>query len=146
MAFHVSQAIWTPDNEEIEKWTLKSSPLRPSLYCWTELQYQANGPFDKWLKTVETCRTNVKCCENPRGIGNIIIRDFPTPDFGSAVVNKNFQSATGNQRECEDKQFAAKAVKADKLAKADQMAAKERANNSYLILTYIGKLSSCHLT
>ena len=105
-AFHVSQAIWTPDQEGkvIEKWTIKSSPPRPSLYRWTEDQYRANGPFDKWLKTVETCRSNVKCCENPRGIGNIIIRDFPTPEFGAAVVNKNFLLSTGDQSKCEYEQ------------------------------------------
>ena len=103
-AFHVSQAIWTPD---LEEWKLNSSPPSPSLYNWTEFQYQAYGPFDKWLKTVETCRTNVKCCENPRGIGNIIMRDFPTPDFGNAVVNKNFLFATGDQRDCEEAQAVA---------------------------------------
>ena len=110
LAFHVSQAVWTPNKEVIEKWTLNSSPAKPSLYRWTELQYQPNGPFDKWLKTVETCRSNyessqyanVKCCENPSGIGNIIIRDFPTPEFGSAVINKNFIPVSGDQRECED--------------------------------------------
>ena len=136
-AFHVSQAVWTPNEEVIEKWTLNSSPARPSLYRWTENQYQANGPFDNWLKTVETCRTSVKCCENPRGIGNIIIRDFPTPDFGSAVVNKNFLFATGNQRKCEDEQLLlAKVAKADELVKADEVATKERENNSNLTLTY----------
>ena len=101
LAFHVSQAVWTPTEEVIKKWT----PARPSLYHWTADQYKPNGPFDQWLKTVETCKTNVKCCENPRGIGNIIIRDFPTPDFGAAVVNKNFQVATGDQRKCEDEQL-----------------------------------------
>ena len=108
-AFHVSPAIWTPDEEGkvIKKWTLESSPAKPSLYRWTEDQYKENGPFDKWLKTVETCRTNVKCCENPRGIGNIIMRDFPTPDFGNAVVNKNFLFATGDQRDCEEAQAVA---------------------------------------
>ena len=113
LAFHVSQAVWTPD---LEKWKMISSPPRSSLYRWTELQYQANGPFDKWLKTVETCRTNVKCCENPRGIGNIVIRDFPTPDFGSIVVNKNFQYATRNQRKCEENLMC-------------EIATKERENN-----------------
>ena len=46
-----------------------------------------------WLKTVETCKTDLKCCENPGGVGNIILRDFPTTKFGSQVVNKNFQYA-----------------------------------------------------
>ena len=78
---------------------------RKSLYHWTEDQYKPGGPFDQWLKTVETCRTNVKCCENPSGIGNIIMRDFPTPAFGAAVVQKNFQVALGKQRVCEDKQI-----------------------------------------
>ena len=101
LAFHVSQAIWTPDEDVLAKWTLSSSPAKPSLYRWTELQYQPNGPFDKWLKTVETCRSTVKCCENPRGIANIIIRDFPTPEFGSAVIKKNFIPVSGDQRLCE---------------------------------------------
>ena len=102
-AFHVSQAVFTPD---IDEWKLNNSPPNPSRYDWTEVQYQPNGPFDQWLKTVETCRTNVKCCENPRGIGNIILRDFPTPEFGAQVVNKNFQSAVGAQFECENEQGA----------------------------------------
>ena len=101
LAFHVSQAIWTPDENVLDKWTLNSSPAKPSLYRWTELQYQTNGPFYKWLKTFETCRSTVKCCENPSGIGNIIIRDFPTPEFGSAVISKNFKPVSGNQRVCE---------------------------------------------
>ena len=96
-AFHVSQAIWTPD---LEEWKLNSSPPSPSLYRWTELQYEPNGPFDQWLKTVETCKTDLKCCENPGGVGNIILRDFPTPEFGSQVVNKNFQYAIESQRRC----------------------------------------------
>ena len=103
-AFHVSQAIWTPD---LEEWKLNSSPPSPSLYDWTEVQYQPNGPFDRWLKTVETCNSSLKCCENPRGVGNIIMRDFPTPDFAAAVVNKNFQLAIGTQLECEKEQGAA---------------------------------------
>ena len=47
------------------------------------------------------------------------MRDFPTPDFGSAVVNKNFLFATGNQRKCEDEQLA-----------ADENATKERESNT----------------
>ena len=34
------------------------------------------------------------------------MRDFPTPEFGNAVVNKNFQLATGNEAECEEKEIA----------------------------------------
>ena len=103
-AFHVSQAIWTPD---LEEWKLNSSPPSPSLYHWTEAQYQPNGEFDRWLKEVIVCNSNVKCCENPQDIGNIIMRDFPTPDFAAAVVNKNFQLAIGTQLECEKEQGAA---------------------------------------
>ena len=125
-SFHVSQAVWTPDEKQIKKWTFGSFPRKPSLYRWTEHQYQAYGPFDKWLGTVETCKTNVKCCENPSGIGNIIMRDFPTPRFGSAVVNKNFQFATGKQRTCEDKQIAEAKAEAERQKKAAEKEAKVR--------------------
>ena len=104
--FHVSQAIWTPDEKAIAKYTfLNVGNRKPSLYHWTADQYRSNGPFDKWLKTVETCRTRLTCC-SASNFGNIIMRDFPTPDFGLAVVNKNFQSARGDQFECNEREAA----------------------------------------
>ena len=63
-------------------------------------QYAVGGPFDKWLKTIKTCVSRLSCCLS-EGYANIIQRDFPTKSFTSAVINKNFQSPSGDQLTCE---------------------------------------------
>ena len=63
-------------------------------------QYKAGGPFDKWLKTVKTCRSRAKCCQR-RAYGNIIVRDFATVPFTSSVINKNFMEPSGDELQCE---------------------------------------------
>ena len=63
-------------------------------------QYAVGGAFDKWLKTVKTCRSRLSCCPTA-GNGNIIVRDFPTRSFTSSVVNKNFKNPSGDELKCE---------------------------------------------
>ena len=99
--FHVSQAVFTPDEAAIG--TNSLFLFRPSLFQWTERQYTEDGPFDKWLRDVKTCRTRTKCC-GPSGFSNIIIRDFPSRAYASNVVAKNYKSsstASGSEGQCE---------------------------------------------
>ena len=63
-------------------------------------QYAAGGPFDKWLKSVKTCRSRTKCCPGP-GYGNVIVRDFATLPFTSSVINKNFMGPSGSELKCD---------------------------------------------
>ena len=63
-------------------------------------QYEAGGPFEKWLRTVKTCRSRIECCP-VAGYGNIIIRDFVDRPFILNVVNKNFASPSGDELQCE---------------------------------------------
>ena len=109
---------------------------RPSLFQWTKRQYKVMGPFDKWLRSVKTCRTIEDCC-GPSGFSNIIIRDFPTRAFTSNVIAKNYQlslTASGFEGQCYrfQKQKAEAAQKAKELAekieanKAAEKAEKER--------------------
>ena len=95
----MASAIFTPDTDAIFKNMLFKS--RPSLYHWTKDQYKQGGHFDKWLKTVKTCKSRKQCCKGLRGYANIVIRDFPTVAFGAAVVNKNFNWADGGELDCE---------------------------------------------
>ena len=98
--FHVSQAVFTPTFGIMSTETLFMG--RPSLYQWTRRQYVQNGPFDKWLRSVKTCRTTADCC-GPSGFSNIIIRDFPTRAFTSNVIAKNYQvslTAFGSEGQC----------------------------------------------
>ena len=107
--FHISQAVFTPNTTEIVKNTLKL--FRPSLYQWTRRQYIEDGPFDKWLKSVRTCRTRTICC-GPSGFSNIIIRDFPDRAYVSKVVGKNYRralTASGLEGNCERKEVRAEA-------------------------------------
>ena len=98
--FFISQAIWTPDGKAIAKHTLNIADPKPNLYRWTESQYTSGGPFDKWLRTVQTCYTRLACC-SVSGFANIIMRDFPTPESSSAIVSKNFKGPVGAQGDCE---------------------------------------------
>ena len=101
--FYVSQAVWTPDEKAIALYQLNPLDKRPSLFHWTAYQYKSNGPFDNWLKTVNTCKTRFACCSKISGLYNIIMRDFPTPEFSSSVVNKNFvsSSSTSDEFKCD---------------------------------------------
>ena len=130
--FHVSQAIWTPDSEGkvIVKWSLNFGNQKPNLYRWTETQYQNGGPFDEWLRTVNTCRSRLACCNStnmPAGYGNIIMRDFPTPEFGSEVVNKNFQWARGAELDCEKEERVKDKIRKEAEAEAARLKALELA-------------------
>ena len=80
-------------------------------------QYAPGGPYDKWLKTVKTCRTRESCCP-AAGHGNIIVRDFPTKSFTSSVINKNFMKPSVREEACE---------KAEEKAVQDKAAAEEAA-------------------
>ena len=62
-------------------------------------QYATGGPFDKWLKTVKTCRSRKECCP-VAGHGNVIVRDFVTRSFTSSVIQKNFMAASGYELKC----------------------------------------------
>ena len=87
--------------------------FRPSLYQWTRRQYDEDGPFDKWLKSVRTCRTRTICC-GPSGFSNIIIRDFPDRAYISKVVGKNYKralTASGLEGDCERREVAAEAAR-----------------------------------
>ena len=68
-------------------------------------QYEAGGPFDKWLSTVKTCRSRLKCCP-ASGYGNVIVRDFVTRSFTASVINKNFMKPTGDELKCEEDEIA----------------------------------------
>ena len=130
--FHVSQAIWTPDSggNVIVKWSLNFGNQKPNLYRWTESQYKNGGPFDEWLRTVNTCRTRLACCTKtimPAGYGNIIMRDFPTPEFGSEVVNKNFQSAHGAEFDCHNEELVKEKIRKEAEAEAARLKALELA-------------------
>ena len=101
--------------------------FRPSLYHWTKRQYEEDGPFDKWLKTVRTCRTRASCC-GPSGFSNIIIRDFPDKGYTSNVIAKNYRetsTAGGAEGTCE--KFKQKVDAAAKAAAALAAAAKAAA-------------------
>ena len=87
-------------------------------------QYVAGGPFDKWLKTVKTCRSRTKCCRG-RGYGNIIVRDFATVTFTSSVINKNFMRPSGDELKCEEDEIASEL--AEKAKKEAEEAAKAKA-------------------
>ena len=92
-------------------------------------QYEAGGPFDKWLKTVKTCRSRTECCQPVAGYGNIIVRDFATRSFTSSVINKNFMNPSGDELKCEQYMIVKERVKAlaedneKKLAEAQKAAA-----------------------
>ena len=118
----MSQAIWTPDGKAIAKHMGNILDPKPNLYRWTESQYTSGGPFDKWLRTVETCNTRIICC-GLSGLANIVIRDFPTPEFSSAVINKNFKMSPG-QFECEQNELAKE--EAARIAEAERQAEKRR--------------------
>ena len=57
------------------------------------------GPFEKWLKSVKTCRSRTECCP-PAGYGNVFVRDFVTRSFTSSVINKNYMRPTGDEVSC----------------------------------------------
>ena len=97
----MSQAVFTPDYEAIIKGATNGIT---SKIGWTKKQYQSGGPFDKWLEEVKTCQSFAACCPEA-GYANIIIRDFPTISFVSKVINKNFDVASGDESDCEDKEF-----------------------------------------
>ena len=138
-----SQAIFTPSDLSI-MWTATKRG-RPSLFQWTKKQYEENGQFDEWLKSVKTCRTRTKCCEAQK-YGNIISRDFPTSTFASNVVMRNYKSAssaTGSEGSCERAEVAAEerrkaeeerrraeaAAKAERERKAREEAARQERTN-----------------
>ena len=73
--------------------------MKPAQKLWIRGQ---NGPFADWLKTVKTCKSRSVCC-SASDHSNIIVRDYPNRPFVSRVVNKNFQFASGEEAECEQK-------------------------------------------
>jgi len=130
-AFHVSQGVFTPDGKAIVSNMVYK--FKPSLYHWTKDQYKPGGHFDKWLRTVKTCKSRKICCKDLQGYGNIIMRDFPTAAFGAAVVDKNFNWADAVELNCEKRVLqeefnkASKAVD-DALAKVASAETQEEAD------------------
>ena len=82
--------------------SLNPAKMKPAQKLWVMGQYKENGPFADWLKTVKTCKSRSICC-SASDHSNIIVRDFPNRAFVSRVVNKNFQFASGEEAECEQK-------------------------------------------
>ena len=126
----MSQAVFTPDEAAIG--TNSLFLFRPSLFQWTERQYTEDGPFDKWLRDVKTCRTRTKCC-GPSGFSNIIIRDFPSRAYASNVVAKNYKSsstASGSEGQCERNAVAEEERIAREKAEAEKKAREEAARKA----------------
>ena len=100
----------------MEKWSLKKE------------QYAPGGPYEKWLKTVKTCRTRESCCP-AAGYGNILVRDFPTKSFTSSVINKNFIKPSADEAACEKREIEAekKALQDAEAKAAAEAAAKAKA-------------------
>ena len=82
--------------------SLNPTKMKPAQKLWVMGQYAESGPFKDWLKTVKTCKSRSICC-SASGHSNIIVRDYPNRAFVSRVVNKNFQFASGEEAECEQK-------------------------------------------
>ena len=153
--FYVSQAVWTPDEKAIAFYTLNPVDRRPSLFHWTAYQYKSNGAFDNWLKTVNTCKTRFACCSKIPGLYNIIMRDFPTPEFSSSVVNKNFVPTNSNSDEfqCEQMYATDHIENLRKSAENARRAAIEakhaikviKMNNHFRILTYFKRTQKMKL-
>ena len=122
--FFVSQAVFTPDGNAILKNTLAPGPMRkPSLFYWTKRQYAIGGPFDKWMKTLQPCRSRLTCCENKTGLGNIVMRDFATRSFSSSLISKNFNWASGSELECEQKALAEEEAERQRIAEEKRLEA-----------------------
>ena len=122
--FFVSQAVFTPNGNAILKNTLAPGPMRkPSLFHWTEKQYEIGGPFDKWMKTLQPCRSRLTCCKNKTGLGNIVMRDFATRSFSSSLISKNFNWASGSELECEKQALAEEEAERQRLAEEKRLEA-----------------------
>ena len=87
-------------------------------------QYAAGGPFEKWLKSVKTCRSRKKCCP-VAGYGNVIVRDFATRAFTSSVINKNFMQPSGDELKCEQEELAKEKADVEAARKAEEAAKDE---------------------